>query len=359
MPRTALLLAMATIATFAAIVSFASSFASRKLAHRVKALDIPGGRHKHSKVTPLLGGLGIVFALFLSTYIAWNMGWLQDGILHPQQMMGFLGGLGILLIGGLIDDIRPLPPKVQIIFPVLASLLVIASGTGIIQVTNPFKAGGFNLQWWTFSGISFPADLLTFFWLMLATYATKLQDGLDGLVTGLAVIGSVLVGALSSSIAYYQPAVAILTSIVSGSFFGFLPVNAPPAKQFLGEIGSTVAGFTLGVLAILSSAKVAIALCVLAIPIADGVLVAFGRIRRGVPWHVGDRSHLHFRLVAAGLSPRYAVILLWGISATTGILAFGFQTRGKVLLVVSLVLFTIFASSISAVLAKRKGIQEI
>ncbi|MCC7357322.1 undecaprenyl/decaprenyl-phosphate alpha-N-acetylglucosaminyl 1-phosphate transferase [Candidatus Uhrbacteria bacterium] len=327
---------------------------TRRLARYFGAMDVPGGRKQHAKTTPLFGGVGIGLVIIFLLYVAWNMGWLQGNI-RFEQLISIICAIGILGIGGIIDDVRPLPARIQILFPALAAICVIAGGTGFVQITNIFGKGGLNVVWFQWSAISFPADILTFVWLLIATYALKIQDGIDGLVTGLAVIGSGLVASISSSIAYYQPAIAITSSIVGGAFIGFLPSNFSPSKQFLGESGSVMAGFLLGVLAILSSAKVAIALCVLMIPIADIMIVIGSRMRRGVPWHQGDRSHLHFRLLAAGISPHLVVLLLWGLSATAGILALSFQTRGKIFIISSLFAFTVFASWISSSLAKKRG----
>lgn len=354
MSRAVLFLTLGVVTLLSATCSFVLSSISRKLAFHWKALDIPGGRKKHDKPTPLLGGMGIGAAVLIWMYVAYQMQWISEGMVRPVQLVGIALAIGILLVGGAIDDIRPLPAQIQIIFPCLAAILVIATGTGFVQVTNLFGKGGVQLIWWQWHAFSFPADIMTFVWLVVATYALKIQDGLDGLVTGLGVIGSALVAALSSTVAFYQPAVALLSGIVGGAFAGFFPANWSPAKQFLGESGSTLAGFLLGVLAILSSAKVAIALCVLAIPIADILLVILGRVRRGVPWHQGDRSHLHFRLLAAGLSPRLVVLLLWAISATAGIAALSLQTRGKIFIIFALIGFTAIASWASSVFAKKR-----
>lgn len=354
MPRAILFFTLGVVALLSTASSFVFSFFSQKLAHRLGALDIPGGRKKHAKPTALFGGLGIGLSTILGMYVAHQMGWITESMVRPTQLVGIGLAIGILMVGGVWDDIRPLAPRYQIAFPCLAAICVIASGTGFVQVTNLFGKGGVQLIWWQWHQFSFPADIMSFIWLIVATYALKIQDGLDGLVTGLGVIGSALVAALSSTIAFYQPGVALLSGMVGGAFVGFLPANWSPARQFLGESGSTLAGFLLGVLAILSSAKVAIALCVLAIPIVDIILVILGRLKRGVPWHQGDRSHLHFRLLAAGLSPQFVVFLLWGISATAGIAALSVQTRGKVFIVCALAGFTALASWASSVRAKRR-----
>jgi UDP-GlcNAc:undecaprenyl-phosphate GlcNAc-1-phosphate transferase len=105
-----------------------------------------------------------------------------------------------------------------------------------------------------------------------------------------------------------------------------------------------LAGFTLGFLAIVSGAKIAIALAVLAIPIADAALVVLGRLRRGdSPWK-GDATHLHFRLLNLGISHRMVVALLWGVSMAAGVMALTLQTRGKIFLLSTLVVLTALAS---------------
>jgi UDP-GlcNAc:undecaprenyl-phosphate GlcNAc-1-phosphate transferase len=357
------MLSAAAIAACAALLSYGLAFVSRKLAARYGVIKTPSRKRDiHAKPVPEWGGAGIAVALVcvvLATRVLFANSF--NG-LRIGQLVGYVAGVLVLLVGGMIDDRKPIVPKLQILFPIAAALCVILGGTGIVQVTNPSRTGGVSLVWWqsawTIAGhvfrVSLPSDAITFVWLLVATYATKLLDGLDGLVSGLTVIGASLVSSLALSSTYFQPAVGLLSAIVGGSFAGFLPSNVHPAKQFLGESGATIAGFSLGVLAILSSAKIAIALMVLAIPIADAALVVFGRIRRGVPWYQGDDTHLHFRLLRAGIPHRIVVWLLWGISLSAGILALGLQTRGKIFLVISLVVLSAVMSYIAGIRASRK-----
>jgi len=337
-------------------VSYVFALVSARGAWRWGAVDLPrGGRKIHTQPTPLLGGVGIAMAIlmFMAVLQLTPLRNMMSG-LRPGQLIGYAIGILFLLIGGMIDDRYPLPARVQIIFPVLAALAVIIGGTGITQVTQPTGHGAFSLVWWKFGHISLPSDLLTFIWLLVATYAMKILDGLDGLVTGLVVIGSGLVAGLSASVAFFQPAVLLLSAVVTGSFAGFLPRNIHPAKQFLGEVGSTVAGFSLGVLAILSSAKIAIALAALAIPITDVGLVILGRVKRGVPWFHGDATHLHHRLVQAGVPQQVAVLLYWGVALVAGIAALSLQTRGKIFLIGLLCALAAIASYIAGLKARRE-----
>ncbi|MFA5936147.1 MAG: MraY family glycosyltransferase [Patescibacteria group bacterium] len=353
MSRDSLVLYCIAAVLITATFSYLFGFISAKLAKKFGAIDTPvGGRKIHKNAIPLWGGVGIAVSILL------GMGLLAlvDGFyaLRSAQLLGICAAVLILAIGGLIDDRRPLPPIVQLLFPMIASVIVIVTGTGIVQITDPLNGGGFSLAWWKIGSLSLPADLITLGWLLAATYATKFLDGLDGLVSGMAVIGSAMVGALTLSPTFYQPAVALLASVMGGGFAGFLPHNVHPARQFLGEAGSTVAGFLLGVLAIVSSAKIAIALAVLAIPVMDAAIVIVGRMARGTaPWK-GDDTHLHFRLLKAGIPHRRVVLLLWGVSFAAGLIALTLQTRGKLFLVVALAVFTVLASWFAKRIGSRR-----
>jgi UDP-GlcNAc:undecaprenyl-phosphate/decaprenyl-phosphate GlcNAc-1-phosphate transferase len=317
-------------------------------------VDVPIGERKiHTRPIPFLGGVGIAVALCVCLWVVWSLGFLQES-LRARQLIGFVVGIIVLAIGGALDDAMPQPPRIQILFPIIAALCVIAGGTGIVQITDPTSSHGFSLVWWRLGSLSLPSDLITFVWLLVATYATKVSDGLDGLVTGLTIIGASFVGALSFSQAYFQPAIGTLAGIVGGAFLGFFPRNRFPAKQFLGEAGSTIAGFSLGVLAIVSSAKIAIALAVLAIPITDVGLVVLGRVKRGAPWFRGDATHLHHRLIQAGLPQQVAVLLYWGVALIAGIAALSLQTRGKIFLIVLLCVLAALASYVAGLKARSR-----
>ena len=359
MTRSAVISGVLLLAGCAALCSYLVAFASRRLAFRAGAIDQPtGGRKIHHKPIPLWGGLGIAVTIVCLSILVRSFSFFDAFGPIPipvSHLVGYIAGLVVLGIGGAVDDRYPLAAKIQIIFPILAILAVMSGGVAITQVSRLTGHGALSLVWWSPSwnlfGFSLdlllPAHLITFVWLLVATYATKVLDGLDGLVTGQTVIGAALVGTLTLTTAYFQPGVSVLAAVVGGAFLGFLPHNINPAKQFLGEAGATMAGFSLGVLALLSSAKIAIALSVLAIPIADVFFVFLGRLYRGEPWYRGDMTHLHFRLLRAGFSQQAAVWTLWLVSLFAGIAALGLQTRGKIFLVTSLVIGTALASQVT------------
>ncbi len=336
------------VVAITAMASFGMGFVSRWLATRAGAIDVPtpGIKKKiHRSPTPLWGGLGIFVVGAVGVGVLAWMGKLAPA-LSTSQLVGFGLGALILLVVGLIDDRYPLPPKALFPLYLLACICVVVGGTSIGLITNP-TGGIFSLvftRWNAFGGalsFAFPSDLITIGWLMAILFATKLMDGMDGLVSGQASIGGAIILLLCILPAYHLPAVALLSAILLGAYLGFLPKNLFPAKQFLGESGSTLAGFTLGFLSIASGAKLATALMALGVALIDIGLVVLGRLRRHVPITQGDRTHLHHQLLDAGFTQRQAVVIIWSIGLFFGLAALFFQTRGKLVLLGVLVIVTI------------------
>ena len=319
----------------AAAISFLAALIVRRFAIKQGAVDEPKGDRKiHQRPIPLWGGLGIAGTIIVVV-----------GMMMPITLpiVGFLAGIIILLIGGMLDDRFDLKPSVQILFPIAASIVVVATGTRITHITNWGDGSAFFLPW---------TILPTILWMLVVTYATKLMDGIDGLVTGQTIIGCFLIAALATG-KFFQPEVALLAVIVGGAYLGFLPFNFHPAKHFLGESGSTIAGFCLGFLSIVGSAKLATGLMALGLPLVDASLVITGRMLRGVSPFRGDKTHLHFKLLAAGLSQRQVVLVMWGLSLLCGLLALTLQTRGKVALLGFLIVATAGLSFIAGKYARK------
>ena len=310
-------------------------------AMRWGVVDRPDGLRKvHSGPTPLLGGVALFFALVVTLTATIAFGWLPGDHIKEKYLVGILLASGLLAFGGALDDRFDLSPVKQIIWPLLAVVIVVASGIGIDFITSPF-GGVIHLDkyvvtvlWW--QGIPYKltllADIFTVVWLFGMTYTTKLLDGLDGLVSGTAAIGAIILAFVSVTREIAQPDTALLALAVAGIFLGFLIYNFPPASVFLGEGGSTLAGFLLGTLAIVSGGKVATALLVLGLPIFDAAFVILRRvfIERKSPTSA-DRSHLHLRLLDRGFSPRNILLYYWLVTTVFGISTFFLHGRQKLL----------------------------
>lgn len=175
------------------------------------------------------------------------------------------------------------------------------------------------------------ADILVFLWLFGMMFTTKFLDGLDGLVTGIVAIAAIVIYLLSLQPAWYDPGTAALSIIFVGACLGFLIWNFNPAKIFLGEGGSLMTGFILGCLALMSNSKIAVTIMVVGIPMVDVLRVIVMRLRKGKPVYMGDREHLHYRLLESGLSHRQAVLLLYAISSLFGMTALFLQAEHRLI----------------------------
>lgn len=331
----------------------------KRLAFKFRVLDLPASspRKIHSTPTPLLGGLAVLLA-FLITLIAYIFIGKPDFDIVPLKFFGaIIAGGVILMIGGFLDDKFNLPPKISWLFPALACLIIILSGigVGIKFISNPFGSPinidySLDLGLWI---LDLPA-LLVWGWLMGMIYTTKFLDGLDGLTSGIALVGGLTLFALSLNEKVSQPITASIAIIFAGALLGFLFYNFHPASIFLGEGGSTFAGFMLGVLAIILGAKIATALLVMGIPILDVAWVIVRRIfYRNSPF-LGDRRHLHYRLLDIGFSQKQAVLTLYGISAIFGFTAVFLQSLGKLIALVLLFCVMIFLAIATVVVYKRQ-----
>lgn len=318
------------------ILSFFLTLFIKMVAINFGVVDKPLVERKvHTRPVALLGGVSIyvaIVAVVIGVLVMSDS--LTSGEVARGQYFGvLLGGLA-LMIGGFLDDKFNLPPRVTIIAPLVAAAFAISWGIEIDKLTNPL-GGFFYLESWQ-------SDLLVFVWLTVVMYTTKFLDGLDGLATSVSGVGALMIMLLALTAAYYQPDVALFASVTLGAFCGFLFWNVHPASIFLGEGGSLLVGYMLGVLSVISGGKVATALLVLGIPLLDVFWVVMRRARQGGVRRVvvGDKMHLHHRLLALGWGQTRIVALYVAVASAFGLSALFLQSREKLvaLLVLSLIM---------------------
>lgn len=325
----------------AALISGGLTFYVKLLAKKFNLADLPAPRKIHSKPTPRLGGVAIVLAFFivvigyaLATHRLEFSPFKIDFL--DKRLFGVLLGALILLIVGIIDDIRSIKPWKKLFFHFLAAGVVVIFGVGITYLRVP---GGLHINLdklvvpvivlgqYQFNFVVW-GDLLTIFWIVILINTLNFLDGLDGLADGVTVIAAISIFFLSLSLG--QPAVALLAVIFAGSVLGFLPWNFNPAKIFMGDSGSMFLGYMLGVLSVISGGKLATAFLILGIPLLDVLWVILRRIFRGKSPFQADKLHLHHRLLTAGLTQRQAVIILYLIASAFGIVAVISGTTEKI-----------------------------
>jgi UDP-GlcNAc:undecaprenyl-phosphate GlcNAc-1-phosphate transferase len=280
-------------------------------AKRWHLLDAPDdARHLHDRPVPRLGGVAIFIATMLG--IASTLVYTPArASLTPQWnqfVVALLLGGSVLFSAGLVDDLRRIRPIAKIFAQCVAALIVAALGFRI----NILGVGAtvLHLGW-----LSIPITIL---WIVAVTNAFNLIDGLDGLATGIAIVALSTVFAAALGLGNLQ--VATVSLILIGALIGFARYNFSPARIFLGDSGSLFIGFMLAVLSVHGSIKsatavlVAIPLFALAVPLLDVSVSILRRWLRGVPIFSPDARHIHHRLLALGLTPGRASIVLCAVA---------------------------------------------
>lgn len=314
-----------------------------RLARRFGFVDVPHEpKHVHHLPVPRLGGAALFVSFLAAIGLSLVLHVERQDPLELRRLTGLLIGSAMVFGLGVYDDRRELGPVPQFIIQFLAAGVAIYCGITITQIANPF--GGMM----TFS---LPVTLVfTLFWLVGMMNTVNWLDGLDGLAGGVTVIASVLLFAHSYSLGQYS--VALLPLALAGCVLGFLPFNFYPAKIFMGTSGALFLGFALGSMAIIGGAKMATALLVLGVPILDVAWQVVNRLRLGRSPFLGDRGHLHHRLLDLGLPQRKVVLLFYLLCAGFGALALVLDTGLQKLLV--LLGMGIVALVVLVLLARRE-----
>jgi UDP-GlcNAc:undecaprenyl-phosphate/decaprenyl-phosphate GlcNAc-1-phosphate transferase len=325
------------------VLSAVFTYFWKKQAIKWKLLDLPNDIRKiHRRAIALGGGWGIFLAFFIILLFLINF--LVSGDLNYNHWLGFFIGALIIMVGGTLDDRYNLKAWQQLLFPLLAIISVLLGGVEISNLSNPF--GGLI----SFASFSWLSVIIIFLWLLGMMYTTKLLDGIDGLVSGLGAIGAFIIFLFTSLTNYYQPDIALASLIFSAACLGFLYFNFSPASIFLGEGGSLLIGYVLGVLAIISGAKIAITLLIIGLPALDVAWTIIRRLKsRKNPFSLADKKHLHHRLLDLGLSHKQTAFFYYLLAIFFGLSGLFLQSQGKLLalslLFILMLLIIIYFSS--------------
>lgn len=305
-------------------------------AGRWSFMDLPGERKVHANPIPRIGGMAFGFAALLSIFF-----WVpQDPIMAPVLISAL-----IILGFGIWDDRANLNYKIKLVGQLLAIFVVVLIGQ-IHFEQIPFIDEGEAPLWLTVS--------LTVVFLVGASNAVNLSDGLDGLAGGLAFLS--FAGIAYLAYLSHDTTVLILAAGFLGGLLGFLRYNTYPARIFMGDAGSQLLGFSMGVLVLLLSDPsrdpfpVSVGLLVLGLPFLDTIAVMGQRLAKGRSPFIGDRNHVHHKLLALGLSHYEAVIVIYGIQAVMVGLAYLLRWQTDALILATyatfaLAMFALFAAT--------------
>jgi UDP-GlcNAc:undecaprenyl-phosphate GlcNAc-1-phosphate transferase len=286
-----------------------------RLFKRLNIVDVPDNKRKlHQRPIPRAGGIPIamsylgaigilVFAFRHQTHLLTH---------HSNIFWLVLPAVALVFGTGLIDDVIGLKPKHKLFAELVAATWACLAGVQITAIADHAAAG-----WW--------AIPLTVVWLVACTNAINLIDGLDGLAAGVALFATL--ATLIAALAQHNIGLALATAPLAGSLVGFLLYNFHPASVFLGDCGSLTVGFLLGCFAVIWCQKsatllgMAAPLIALGLPLMDVGLTISRRFLGNRPIFRADARHIHHRLVARGLRPRKAALLLYAVCGSAAVLS--------------------------------------
>lgn len=290
------------------IVALATALAVTPLARRVAlrhgVLDHPGERKVQSDPVPYLGGVGIVLA-FVAAMTLGSLVYDLGG--EYTKLAVILGGAVVLAAMGLWDDLRPIPGWVKAVVILPLAVALYAAGVR----ADPFGTWQLNF-------------LLTVGWVAGIVNAFNFLDNMDGLTAGVSAIAAAFFAVLAAG--SEQVVVGALAAAVAGCALGFLWYNRPPARIFMGDMGSHFLGWLLAAVALelefenLKRVAFFVPIAILGVPIFDTALIVTSRIRRGLSPMQAGLDHTSHRLVRKGISRTTVVALHYLVAAVCGAL---------------------------------------
>ncbi|MEK9987703.1 MAG: MraY family glycosyltransferase [Aquiluna sp.] len=336
------------VALITAIVTFGATWGVRSLAKRYNITPAIRDRDVHKSPTPRIGGLGMLIGLFAGFYAAGSFGWFESIFTEPGPIWAIIGAGGLIVVIGLLDDLIELDWTAKMGGQMAAAWILASSGVQIVSL----PIGGITVG-------SFGVSLaITVFVVVLVMNAVNFIDGLDGLAAGVVAIGTFaffiytyLLAQQTSPTNYFSTA-GLLSAIVLGLVFGFLPHNWRPAKIFMGDSGAMLLGLLMATSAIQVTGSIdpatvtrndllpaliplALPVFILVLPLLDLLLAVVRRLRRGKSPFAPDKEHIHHQLQDIGHSHQGAVLVFyhWTAFVSTSLLLFFWLELAQVLII--------------------------
>jgi len=276
-------------------------------------------RHIHYRGISRFGGAALIISFIIALL-------LNNALVITIPLIGIFFASGAILIFGIIDDIKQLSWKIQLFFQIVIILFIYLIGVRLQYMTNPL--GGiflFNNYFGYFIGL-----FAVLAWILLLINSMNWIDGVDGVSSGITLIGGITIFILSLRPEVNQPPVSIIAAALIGCTLALIFFNFHPAKILAGTSGSMFMGFILAILAIFAGAKIATTLLVMAVPIVDAFWVIGERIKARSSIFSADKRHLHYRLMELGWSQKKICIFYYAITAFIAILALNTRAIGKI-----------------------------
>lgn len=292
--------------------------------------------HVHKTPVPKGGGVAVFVAVAVAVLY----------LIQPDKhIVAIFLAMLITLVVGVWDDVKGASPHWRFALNILAAGIVVVSGIGIAYVSNPM-GGVIDLSGLRYSFVLLGEtreiwllpDLFALLWIPFLMNAINWSSGVDGQVSGVVAVAAVTVGliSLNYSADIAQWPVAVLAFALAGAFIGLAFFSFFPQKIMPGYSATSLAGLLLGVLSILSTAKVGTLIVVLGVPTIDAVYVIGRRILSGKSPVWGDKGHLHHKLMELGWGKRRIAVFYWLTALALGVVALQADAGKKLLIMLGL-----------------------
>lgn len=326
------LVGIALVAT--AVLSFLLTPLAIRFAPRLGAIDVPdSARRIHQRPIPRTGGLAVATSFIAVGVAGFVISQVFDIALPGRpvrsvEIAALMIGVAIGALIGYIDDRYQLRARWQFAAQFVLAGIALLGGIRIDRLPNPLGDRAIFLDGSEIGTIA--AVAATTLWIVGMLNSANFVDGLDGLLAGVSLIAVTTLGVISMVVPPIQPVVAMLCALLAGSLLGFLPYNFHPARVFIGTAGVFAVGYALAVLSVLGTAKVAVALLVLGVPVIDTFWIIIRRLTERRSPFSADRGHFHHRLLDLGLTQRQVVLLIYAICAVLAVLSLALSGRGQI-----------------------------
>lgn len=297
---------------FAATAAFVPPIRRFAVAHNV--VDEPGPRRVNRRPVPRLGGVAMFGGLLVAIvveYVGERAGLWHGPLYIPGELnvrsMGVLIGLAVIVVVGVIDDVRNLGPGVKFLGQLFASCIIAATGTILHTFQIPGSSAVIDFGLWAYP--------ITVIYLVCFINIINLIDGLDGLAAGITGMAAITLFIMFMTL--QQTEAALLAAITAAVAGAFLVYNFYPASIFMGDSGSMLLGLLLGSISLVGTTRLLsitlliVPVIVALIPIIDTAAAIVRRLRKHESIATPDAGHIHHRLLLRGYSQRKAVLLIY------------------------------------------------
>jgi len=360
-----------------AVITFALAWVIWKLSTRYRLYPKIRERDVHTRPTPRLGGVAMFLGMVAAFAVASRFDNFAIVFAEPGKVLGLFGAALIIVLIGVADDLWDLDWTAKLAGQILAAGLLAWQG---VQIST-LPIGGVAI----FS--PYVSLTITIFAVVLVMNAINFIDGLDGLVTGVALIANSVFFVYtyllqSDAQTDYFNLASLITAVLIGACLGFLPLNFHPAKLFMGDAGALLVGLLMAASAISVTSQVdpeqvggsdrftayllpayipiVLPFAVLVVPLLDFGLAVIRRLRAGKSPFSADRMHLHHRLLDMGHSHLHAVLIFYGWTLVVSVGCLGYMflpfTVATLLVGIGLVLCTALTL---APLSRRKALEAV